>query len=102
MREADLGDTVLIVASPDTIAGGFAGRTGTCYGFTTPSVTRVEVIGDMGDDHALNVGFDDGTSAWFHRSLVAVVDVNAGQVAVIGDKRFVRARDGDWRETPDS
>ncbi len=102
MRQADLGDTVLIVASPDTIAGGFAGRTGTCYGFTTPSAIGVEVIGDAGDDHALNVGFDDGTSAWFHPSLVAFVDVNAGQVAVVGDKRFVRAPDGDWIEAPDS
>lgn len=101
VRDAELGDTVLIVESPDTIAGGYAGRSGTCYGFTTPSVTGVDVVGEPVDDHAFNVGFDDGTSAWFQPSLVAVVDVNAGQVAVVGDKRFVRAPNGDWMEAPD-
>ncbi len=102
IRQPDLGDTVLIVASPDTIARGYAGRPGTCFGFTTPSVTGVQVIGDANDDYALNVAFDDGTSAWFHPSLVAFVDVNAGQIAVVGDKRRVRAPDGAWIEAPDS
>jgi hypothetical protein len=94
-----LGDIVAIVSSEETVAAGFAGRRGTCYGFTTPSVTGVEVIGAADDDYALNVGFDDGTSAWFHPSLVTFVDVNAGQVAVVGSKRFVRAADGEWIES---
>ena len=67
-----------------------------------PSVTGVQVVGDFADDHALNVGFEDGTSAWFHPSLVTFVDVNAGQVAVIGNKRFVRIPNGDWVEEPDN
>jgi hypothetical protein len=67
-------DIVEIVSSRETIAAGYAGKTGTCYGFTTPSVTGVQVIGDEGDDRALNVGFDDGTFAWFHPSLVGFVD----------------------------
>ena len=63
---------------------------------TTPSVTAVHVIGGASDDVALNAGFEDGTSAWFHRSLVTFVDVNAGKVAVVGDKRFVRGPSGEW------
>ena len=95
-----MGDTVDIVCSPETVAAGYAGRTGTCYGFTTPSVTAVHVIGDASGDLSLNVGFEDGTSAWFHPSLVAFVDVDAGQVAVVGDKRFDRGPTGEWTEAP--
>ena len=52
MRMPDLGDIVDIVSSPETVAAGFAGRRGTCYGFTTPSVTGVEVVGSSDDDLA--------------------------------------------------
>lgn len=96
-----MGDIVEIVNSPETATAGFAGRRGTCYGFTTPSVTGVEVIGAADDDYALNVGFDDDTSAWFHPSLVTFVDVNAGQVAVVGKKRFIRDENGEWVEAAD-
>ena len=100
MHGPAMGDIVEIVRSPETVDAGVAGRRGTCYGFTTPSLTSVDVIGPTDDDHAVNVAFDDGASGWFHPSLVTVVDVNAGQVAVIGDKRFVRNERGDWIEEP--
>ena len=96
-----MGDIVDIVSSPDTVTAGFAGRRGTCYGFTTPSVTGVEVIGAADDDYALNVGFDDDTPAWFHPSLVSFVNVNAGQAAVVGNKRFIRDENGEWIEAAD-
>jgi hypothetical protein len=102
VRRADLGDIVRIVDTPETTPTGYANRTGTCYGFTTPSITGVEVIGGGATDDALNVGFDDGTTAWFDPSLVIFLDVNAGQVAIVGDKRFVRAPSGEWVEEPDS
>ena len=54
---------------------------------TTPSVTGVQVIGDANDDYALNVGFDDGELRSVRSFIVvAFVDVNAGQIAVVGDK----------------
>jgi len=98
---AEMGDTVDIVGSPETVAAGHAGRRGICYGFTTPSVTGVDVIGDAGDDVAINVGFEDGASAWFHPSLVSFVGLNAGQVATVGNKSFVRGADGGWTEVPE-
>jgi hypothetical protein len=98
MRRADLGDIVRILRTSETEAAGYAGRSGTCYGFTTPSVTGVAVVGTSPDDEALNVAFDDGTSAWFDPALVEFVDVDAGQSAVIGDKRFVRLPSGEWVE----
>jgi hypothetical protein len=102
MRRADFGDTVRIVSTPDTMAAGYADRTGTCYGFTTPSMTGVQVIGPGPADDALNVAFDDGTSAWFDPSLVVFIDVNAGQDATIGNKRLVRGPTGAWVEAPES
>ncbi len=102
MRRADLGDTVRIASTPETTAAGYGDRTGTCYGFTTPSLTGVEVIGPGLTDDALNVGFDDGTTAWFDPALVIFLDVNAGQVVLIGDKRLVRASSGEWVEVPES
>jgi hypothetical protein len=102
MRRAELGDTVRIVGSPATIAAGYADRTGTCYGFTTPSVTGVRVIRPALIDDALSVGFHDGTSAWFDPSLVAFLDVHAGLMATVGHRRFVRSQTGDWVEAPES
>ncbi len=102
MRRAEMGDIVRILRTTDTIAAGYADRTGTCYGFTTPSATGVQVVGLATEDQALNVGFDDTASAWFDPSLVVFVDVDAGQVAIVGAKRFVRAPNGDWIEAPGS
>lgn len=65
-------------------------------------MTGVEVIGPGLIDDALNVGFDDGTTAWFDPALVIFLDVNAGQVVLIGDKRLVRASSGEWVEVPES
>lgn len=101
MRRAGLGDIVRILSTADTVAAGYADRTGKCHGFTTPSVTGVQMIGPATEDVALNVDFGDGESGWFDPSLVIVVDVDAGQTASIGDKWFVRAPNGDWIEAPD-
>lgn len=60
------------------------------------------MVADAGHDIALNVGFDDGTDAWFEPSVVAIVDVGAGQTAEIGGKRFVRMPAGEWVEAPDA
>jgi hypothetical protein len=93
-----LGDHVRILDHPETSAGGWAGREGTCYGFTTPSVTGVEVIGKTEDDDALSVGFDDGQSAWFAPHLVEFLDHAPGLEITIGDNRLVRDESGEWRE----
>lgn len=101
MRRPDIGDIVQILRAPDTIAAGFADRTGTCHGFTTPSVTGVDVIGPGERDEALYVTLDDGTAAWFDASLVTFLDVDAGQTAVIGSQRFVRLPSGEWVKEPE-
>lgn len=98
---AGFGDTVRIVESPETIAKGIAGRVGTVFGFTTPSVTGVDVIGSAADDFALNVdieGFDD--EIWINPDLVEFIDHGAGQTITLEgvNKKWVRSESGEWVE----
>jgi hypothetical protein len=91
------GDRVRIVSAPVTEATRHAGRVGLVCGWTTPSVTGVEVIGGSDDDFAYNVGFDEpGTDVWFAPHLVELVDHSPGLEVTIGDKRLVRGDDGAW------
>ncbi|MEK6337301.1 MAG: hypothetical protein AABM67_20455 [Acidobacteriota bacterium] len=60
------GDNVRIRTSAGTEAKGVAGLVGQVYGQTTPSVTEVEVIGEVTSDCAINVFFKDrDESFWF-------------------------------------
>jgi len=97
----DLGDHVRIVSTPETEAFGYAGREAVCYGFTTPSVTGVSVVGQTAD-YALAVSFDGHDVVWFDETLVSFLDHAPGMVATVGTKRFVRTSDGGWSEVPDS
>jgi hypothetical protein len=95
------GDRVRIASDPAAIDAGFAGRLGVIYGYTTPSVTSVDVIGDSDVDLAYNVGFEeDGVDAWFAPGLVELVDHSPGLEITIGDKRLVRDETSEWREPP--
>jgi hypothetical protein len=92
------GDSMRIVATPLTESLGFAGRVGTCFGFTTPSVTGVEVVGGRATDLAFNVHFDedDVDDAWFSPELVESLGPTAGMTASIGEHHFVITQDGQW------
>jgi hypothetical protein len=100
-KPCGFGDNVCIVDTPLTRAQGFAGMHGVVYGFTTPSVSGVTVIGNVTQDAALNVHFESRNEAfWFAPELVQFVDHGAGQtVSVDGvDKISVRRADGGWDE----
>ncbi len=81
--EPMIGDNVRIRETDDTRLSGHAGKTGVCYGFTTPSVTRVGVIGVPTTNRAFNVGFEEGIDAWFAAGLIEVIDHAPGD----GDHR---------------
>ena len=55
LPQISFGDKVRLRATPATESRGIAGRTGIVHGFTTPSQTGVEVIGDFADDYAIAV-----------------------------------------------
>jgi hypothetical protein len=94
-----LGDNVRVVETPLTTGLGLAGRVGQVYGETTPSVTGVDVVGDVSDDYAVAVQLDGKSdSIWFAPQLLEFVDHAAGTDIVIGNKRLVRDSSGEWIE----
>ena len=99
----DFADRVRIKATEDTERLGLAGREGRVYGWTTPSSTGVVVIGEMRDDSAINVHFDDSNSNfWFSAELVETIDHGAGTVVSLDgqDIEWVRLTDGTWEQRP--
>ena len=95
-----IGDHVRVADTSVTRAAGYAGRSGTVYGFTTPSITGVAVIGDTGEDIVISVEFDGSEEAWFAPGCLTLIDHGARSTMSIGDKHFVRTADGEWLPAP--
>ncbi|PIW54936.1 MAG: hypothetical protein COW16_08475 [Sphingomonadales bacterium CG12_big_fil_rev_8_21_14_0_65_65_10] len=98
---ADFGDRVRIKASDETLELELAGREGEVYGWTTPSITGVTVIGSEEDDVALNVNIEGlEHDLWFHPDLVELIDHNPGMTVSINgmDGEVVRLPNGEWQE----
>ena len=96
-----LGDNVRIRSSSETESRDLAGLTGQVYGQTTPSVTSVEVIGELTSDYAINVFFADrNESFWFEPTLVEFIDHGPGtEVTIKGvAKKWIRTEAGEWLE----
>ena len=86
-----------VLSTAETEALGVAGAVGQVYGFTTPSVTGVTVVGQVSNDHAINVHFEGRSETiWFARALLTFVDHGPGTEITIGGSSFVRMRDGEW------
>ena len=95
------GDNVRIRSSVETESNGFAGLVGQVYGQTTPSVSGVEVIGELESDYAINVFFEDRhESLWFAPALVEFVDHAPGTEITLDGvaKKWVRTENGEWHE----
>ena len=98
-------DRVRIKRTEETQTLGLAEREGQVFGWTTPSVTGVSVIGTITDDYAVNVFFDElDEDLWFANDLVEQVDNGAGTVISLDgvDKEWIRLPNGDWKERPRS
>ena len=97
------GDNVRIRRTPETERLGIAEAIGNVYGETTPSESKVEVIGLLRSDYALQVYFDSiQTSYWFAPGMLEFVNHAPGtEVHVHGSPfKSVRQRDGTWKEVP--
>ncbi|WP_309603114.1 hypothetical protein [Sphingomonas sp.] len=98
-------DRVRIKRTDETKSLGLAEREGQVFGWTTPSVSGVSVIGTSTDDYAVNVFFDElDKGFWFADHLVEHVDNGAGTVISLDgvDKEWVLLPNGDWEERPRS
>ena len=97
---SSFGDRVRIKVTAETVEAGVGGLEGDVYGFTTPSVSGVTVVGGAPDDHALNVWFESLASAlWFRPDLLEFLHHNDGSEVRIGNVLAVRRADGSWFET---
>ena len=95
------GDTVRICRNDVTEEAGVAGFVGAVYGFTTPSKTDVDVVGELIEDYAINVYFEvQGHDVWIEPSLVEQVDHAASTVVKINGENKSMSRDdkGEWVE----
>jgi hypothetical protein len=102
---ADFADRVRIRASEETERLGLAGREGQVFGWTTPSVTGVSVIGSTMEDYAVNVHFDDlDEGFWFSDDLIEMINHGEGTVISLEgqETECVRLEDGEWQERPRS
>ena len=98
----DLFDQVRVVSTPLTQRLHLAGLTGQVYGFTTPSASNVEIVGELTADIAFNVQLEGQSKAiWFAQDLLEFLDnASVGTEIVIGNKRLVRSESGEWMDEP--
>ena len=101
-KQISFGDNIRVQDTMETQAAGVAGFVGQVYGETTPTVTGVEVIGNVTDDYAINVFFELlNRSFWFAPALLEFVDHGAGtELTLKGvDKKWTRTESGEWTES---
>lgn len=95
-RLLDFGDCVRIRETDETVRLGLAGREGDVCGLTTPSTSRVDVIGGADDDFALGVHVDSlDHNIWINPQLLERIADRPGMELTIGTRRFVRTG-GEW------
>ncbi len=97
------GDNVRILRTPETELLGLAETIGNVYGETTPSSTRVKVIGELATDYALNVYFDAiDKFYWFAPHMLEFVNHAPGTEVYVHGTSFksVHQRDGSWKKVP--
>jgi hypothetical protein len=95
----DIGDVVRVLDRPAAAEAGIAGRTGTVYGVTQPSLGYADrpVVGAGPDDVAYNVHFEElDEGFWIDPGLLEFVDHGAGTTIGIAGATFVRRADGSW------
>ena len=95
------GDNVRVRDTSATRAAGVSGLVGQVHGFTTPSVTGIDVIGDLKEDYAIGVYFEEvGKALFFVPDLLEFIDHSAGTDVKIDGTEWIRTEDGDWEEFP--
>lgn len=95
------GDQVEVKSTTETLALGLAGKKGEIFGETTPSITEVEVIGDVIEDYAINVFFEElNEGFWFSSDLLEPVDSDPDREIeiTVGRSTFTKNKDGSWED----
>jgi hypothetical protein len=101
-EKLSFGDNVRVRSAPETGARGLAGATGQVHGVTTPSVTQVDVVGELTEDCAFAIKFEGRADpVWFSAELLEFVDHGPGtEIRISGvAKKWSRSNDGSWVES---
>jgi len=96
------GDNVRVRETPATKAAGIAGRAGNVHGVTQPSVSGVEILGELSGDQAIHVFFEDlKRGYWLDPGLVEFIDHSPGAAIRLQGvpKQWTRSADGEWHES---
>jgi len=97
----NFGNKVRIKKTPETEEKSLANKEGEVFGQTTPSMMDLEVIGNLKEDFAVNVHFEDlDKSFWFTKDLIENLDSGKGaEITLDGiDKKWTKGADGQWIE----
>lgn len=95
------GDNVRILRTAETERLGIADVIGNVYGETTPSESKVEVVGKLESDYAVHVYFEAlDKSYWFGPQMVEFVNHAPGTEIHVHGSAFksVRQPDGTWKD----
>lgn len=95
----EFGDHIRFVDNETTRIAGVALKEGICMGYTTPSITNIDFLGETEIDYAISVELkENATIIWTTQELIEFIDHGEGQVIEIGNKRATRRADGSWKE----
>jgi hypothetical protein len=101
MNSVGFGDRIRIRVTPVTEELGLSGRTGLVYGFTMPSLTGVQVVGDRSDCAVCIKIQGEEATRWIDPSLNEFIDHAPGMKIRVGTRSWIRGADGEWaEETP--
>jgi len=95
----EFGDKVKFIDNDATRNAGVAEKEGTCMGFTTPSITQIQHLGETEIDFAISIEIEETKELiWTTQDLVKFISHGEGQIFEIGNKRVTRRADGSWKE----
>jgi hypothetical protein len=102
-NDISYGDNVRILRTAETERLGIAEMIGNVYGEATPSEEKIQVIGELKTDYALNVYFEKlDSSYWFAPQMLEFVSHAPGTEVFVHGSAFksVHQRDGTWKQVP--
>jgi hypothetical protein len=78
------GQNVKVRDTPVTRTRSLAGLSGRAFGYTIPSITRVDVVGELSSDIAIHIHLQGGDDFWFAPELLEFIDAGVGTTPKVG------------------
>ena len=95
------GNKISLKSTRETEVRGFANHIGEIYGQTTSSMMDFEVIGEVKENIAFNIYFEESNeSIWFAEHLIEEIDNGQGATISLDgiEKTWTKNSNGEWLE----